>query len=431
MGSSGNPSSYLLLAAICCLLFLVFDAVRYFAVRIGPVRLRRWAGADRAIGASVFPFSAQQASVITIVLSQISLCVGISLTVLGASNTGGLLRAAFFAAVSWSIIVVLWKAILALLPDQVAEFVFRAMAPVVTVFYLLFWPVLFPLRKVSERMEARRDDVEEEEDVTGEELQAYIDVGEEEGILEEGEGKLVQSIVDFGDRVARELMTPRIDMLAVDAEGSLESLAQLFSESKYSRIPLYDGSVDHIVGIVHIKDVFDAYLRREPKVIRELARAPYFIHETKKVSELLREFQIEHLQIAVVLDEYGGTAGLITIEDVIEEIVGEIADEHEDEEESIVDGGDGTYMINGLVRVELIEELFDIDLSGEDYETVAGLISTNIGRVPKVGERVSKAGLIFEVDRADRKRIYRIRVMQDPEWTAAADRNGRQRAELT
>lgn len=429
MGSSGNSGSYLLLAAICCLLFLIFDAVRYFALRVGPVRLRRWAGGDRDNGGSLFPFNEQAASIITIVMSQITLGFGIAFTVLGVWN-GGLLRAAFFSAIAWSIIVVLWKTILALLPDSVAEIVFRGIAPVVTAFYLIFWPILFPLRRVTERMEARRDDDEDEEEVTEEELQAYIDVGEEEGIFEEGEGKLVQNIVDFGDRVARELMTPRIDILAAAAEAPLDSLAQLFSESKYSRIPIYEGSIDHVTGIVHIKDVFDAYLRREQRTVKELARPPFFVHETKKVSELLREFQIEHLQVAIVLDEYGGTAGLITIEDVIEEIVGEIADEHEDEEESVIDVGDGTYLVNGMVRIERLDEMFGVDIRGEDYETIAGLIFTKMGRVPLVGERVSRNGLVFEVERADRRRIYRIRVLQDPDWTPV-ERNGRQRAETT
>ena len=138
--------------------------------------------------------------------------------------------------------------------------------------------------------------------------------------------------------------------------------------------------------------------------------------ETKKVSELLREFQSEHIQAAVVVDEYGGTAGLITIEDILEDIVGEIADEHEEEETTIVDVGDGTYLVSGLVRVEQLEELLGAQLAGEDYETVAGLIFTSLGRVPSAGTRMTKNGYRFEVDRADRRRIYRVKVSKDPEW---------------
>src|SRR5204863_7776578 len=141
---------------------------------------------------------------------------------------------------------------------------------------------------------------------------------------------------------------------------SLDEMAKLFSESKYSRIPLYRESVDSIIGIVHVKEVFDAFLRGGmAAAVSELARPPYFVSETKKVSELLREFQSEHLQVAVVVDEYGGTAGLITIEDVIEDIVGEISDEHEDVEATIVDLGGDTYLVSGLLRVEALEEMIE------------------------------------------------------------------------
>src|SRR6185503_4542362 len=153
--------------------------------------------------------------------------------------------------------------------------------------------------------------------------------------------------VDFGDRVAKELMTPRIDVLAFDARQPIGELARLFSESKYSRIPIYTESIDQISGIIHIKEIFDAILKGEQRSVAELARPPYFVSETKKVSELLREFQSEHLQVAVVVDEYGGTAGIITIEDVVEEIVGEIADEHEEEEATVVEVGEGTWLVSG------------------------------------------------------------------------------------
>jgi CBS domain containing-hemolysin-like protein len=158
-------------------------------------------------------------------------------------------------------------------------------------------------------------------------------------------------------------------------------------------------------------------VKGETRPVAELARAAYFVSETKKVSELLREFQSEHIQVAVVVDEYGGTAGIITIEDIVEEIVGEIADEHEEDEATIVDMGDGEYMVSGQLRVEALQELLDAELEGDDYETVAGLISTLTGRIPKAGGVAKKNGYQFVVDRADRRRIYRVRVSKDPEWT--------------
>ncbi len=213
-------------------------------------------------------------------------------------------------------------------------------------------------------------------------------------------------------------MTPRIDVLAFDANRPFEELARQFSESKYARIPIYQESIDAITGIVHIKDVFDVVLKGEQRSVTDIARPPYFVSETKKANELLREFQSEHLQVAVVVDEYGGTAGIISIEDIVEEIVGDIADEHEDEEATIVDLGDGQYLVSGLLRVEELEEMLDAELAGEDYSTVAGMIFTTLGRVPKIGAVVTKNGFRFEVDRADRRRIYRVKVSRDPEFRA-------------
>ena len=169
---------------------------------------------------------------------------------------------------------------------------------------------------------------------------------------------------------------------------------------------------------MHVKDVFETIFRNESRSVAELARPPYFVSETKKVSELLREFQSEHLQVAVVVDEYGGTAGIITIEDVLEEIVGEIADEHEEDEATMVDLGNNEYLVSGQLRVDALEEMLDAEFEGEDYETVAGLIFTSLGRVPKAGATIRKNGYIFIVDRADRRRIYRVRVSRDPEWNA-------------
>ena len=167
---------------------------------------------------------------------------------------------------------------------------------------------------------------------------------------------------------------------------------------------------------MHIKEVFEAILKKESKSVPELARPPFFVPETKKVSELLREFQSEHIQVAVVVDEFGGTAGMITIEDIVEEIVGDIGDEHEAVEATVVDLGNDEYLVSGLLRVETLEEMLDAHFAGEDYETVAGMIFTTLGRVPKAGTVVTKNGYRFEVDRADRRRIYRVRISRDPEW---------------
>lgn len=412
---------WIVIAVFCGIIFLVFDAARFFAQQLGPVRLRRLAGDPEDEGHTRWAqYDARNFQLVIGALLQIALIIAIAATVMLFDESSFGISTLATAGI-WVGIVFLWKFVLALVPEPLSERLLRGLVPFTHFFYLLFWPVLFPLRLLLERIERNDEEDEDNEEPTDEEVQAYIDVGEDEGILEPSEGKLLQSIVDFGDRVARELMTPRIDVLSFDARRPIEELALLFSESKYSRIPIYVESIDRITGIVHIKEMFDAILKPEQKPVSALARPVYFVSETKKVSELLKEFQTEHLQVAVVVDEFGGTAGIITIEDIVEAIVGEISDEHEDEEATLVDLGDGTWMASGLLRVDALEDVVDAELAGDDYETIAGLIFTTLGRVPNVGATIRKNGVKFEVERADRRRIYRVKVSRDPEWTAGGE----------
>jgi len=418
MGSSLSHAHWTAIAIVCGLLYLIFDAARSFVQQVGPVTLRRWSGDPEMEAARRwFQYDPRNLQLLSGAMLQITLVVAMASTVM-AFDDRPMGEACLYAVAIWIAVAAVWKFVLAFIPEDLGEKFLRALLPFSHFFYLLFWPVLFPLRRLFARLERERDEDEadDEEEVTDEEVQAFIDVGEEEGILEGPEGRMVQSVVEFGDRLARELMTPRIDMVAFDARRPAEELARMFSESKYSRIPIYTESIDRITGVVNVKDLFDVVLEHEEKTVSALARPPYFVSETKKVSELLRELQSEHMQIAVVVDEYGGTAGIITLEDIVEEIVGEIADEHEEKEVAVIDVGGGEYLVSGLLRIDDLEEMLDAELSSDDYETVAGLISTGLGRIPKVGDMVHKNGYKFVVDRADRRRIYRVRVSQDPEW---------------
>jgi putative hemolysin len=414
---------WILIALVCGVLYLMFDALRSFALQLSPVRLRRLStDTDENTGRWSY-FDITDFQLVSGLLLQVALVIGAgATTMLYDEETIG--TAVFKSVAIWSVIVIVWKFVLAIVPEDTGEVILRALLPFTRSIYYIGWPLLFPLRKLLERLDRNQQQDDEEEEVTDEEVQAYIDVGEEEGIIEPSEGRLLQSIVDFGDRLAHEIMTPRIDVVAFDARRPLIELAKVLTESKYARIPIYEQSIDQITGIVHVKDVFEALLANQDRNVASLARPPYFVSETKKVSELLREFQTEHLQIAIIVDEYGGTAGIITTEDIIEEIVGEIADEHEDEEASLVQIDDDTWLVSGLLRVETLEEKLDADLSGEDYETVAGLIFTTLGRVPAGGTVIPKNGWLFEVDRADRRRIYRVKVRRDPNWNPDEEENG-------
>ncbi len=413
MGSSLSISTpWALLAAFCALLCLAFDGARYFVHRLGAVKLRRWAAEPSMRGGEWFEYDPDKFVLVSGALLQTAMLTGLGATIAAIDGPSTPIIALIAVAV-WILLFAAWKFVLALVPEAIAEPSLRSLIAISHVFYYLFWPLLFPLRWTMSRVEARRDENTAGDEVSDDEVRAYIDVGEEEGILEEGEGRLVQSIVDFGDRIAREVMTPRVEIQAFDVSGSTPALAALFSETKYSRIPVFERDVDHVVGIVHVKDLFDVVLKGESRSVRELMRPAYFVSETKPIIELLREFQTEHIQVAIVVDEFGGTAGLASIEDVVEEIVGDIADEHEDVEASVVEVEPGVFLVNGMTRIENLQELFGVDIEDEGYETVAGLIFTATGHVPKVAEIVKKGGLVFEVERADRKRIYRVRVVRD------------------
>lgn len=413
MGSSISVLQAVLLAVVFGLLYLVFDAARFFLHHVSPVRLRQWSGSDPrfAMGSRWFQYNKQHFSLVSGILLQLSMIAAVAFTIVALSSQGiGI--AILSAALIWCLVSIVWKSLLALVSDDRGENAIRFLIPVSHAAYYLLWPLLFPFRVLLREL-GEREDEEDDEEVTDEEVQAYIDVGEEEGILEEGEGKLVQSIVEFGDRIAREVMTPRVDLFAIETGAGFDELVELFDESKFSRLAVYEQDVDHIIGFVHIKDAFSNIRRGLAPPIRDITRPALFVSETKNVAELLREFQIERQQIAIVVDEYGGTAGIISIEDLLEEIVGEILDEHEDpEEQSWVEIDDGIYLVSGLMKIEDLEELTgqEIEIEEDDFETVAGLIFKEAGRVPKMGETVQRGDLLLSVDRADRKRIYRVRV---------------------
>ncbi|HEX2224610.1 MAG TPA: hemolysin family protein [Thermoanaerobaculia bacterium] len=268
--------------------------------------------------------------------------------------------------------------------------------------------VLAPL--VPVRQADRRENGEESEAASDEEIEAFIDVGTREGILEPEQGEMLWSIVDFGDTLARSVMTPRIDIICAPVTATIDELADRFVESGHSRLPLYQESIDNIVGVLHIRDVLRALRSAEPVSVPDLVKPPLFIPETKPLGELLKELQARFQQVAIVVDEYGGTAGLVTVEDLLEEIVGEIMDEHEALVAELEPVSEGVWRLDGRAHVELLDELFQVDLDDAEFETVAGLIFTALGRVPQVGESVDCYGLRFTVEAVADRRIQTVRV---------------------
>ncbi len=222
--------------------------------------------------------------------------------------------------------------------------------------------------------------------------------------------RLLRSIVDFGDTLVREVMTPRPDIAAIRADATLIELVAFYRHQEYSRIPVFDEDLDNIAGIVFVKDLlkFDGDLASTP--VTAIMRPAFFVPETKKVQELLKELQQKQLQLAIVVDEYGGTAGLVTLEDLLEEIVGEIRDEYDVETEPVVDQGDGSFIVSGKVNVDEVADRLGLAIHGEGFETMGGYLLSHIGRVPAVGERFEVDGLEVEVLEAEKRRVHKVRV---------------------
>jgi CBS domain containing-hemolysin-like protein len=248
---------------------------------------------------------------------------------------------------------------------------------------------------------------------------AVPEAAEQQGLIEGDERRLLQSIVDFGNTLVREVMTPRPDMVAIRADATYDELRALFREQEYSRIPVYKENLDNIVGFVFIKDLLrldapeSGQSRLQPDLGRFI-RPATFVPETKRVAEMLKEFQRKQVQIAIVVDEYGGTAGLVTIEDLLEEIVGEIRDEYDVETAPVVDEGQGSFVFSAKVNIDEVRDRLGVEIEPEGFETVGGYVLTRVGRVPAVGETFEIDGLQIEVLEAERRRIHKVRMRLAP-----------------
>ncbi len=272
-------------------------------------------------------------------------------------------------------------------------------------YYLAIIPIL-AADLIAARLLHLEDNREEGEAEREQEERAFIDVATEDGIIEEDEKELIKGVLEFGETVVREIMTPRTDIDAVDISAGYDDLVAMFRDAKHSRVPVYQETVDDIIGILHLKDLIQA--RPEGFHLRDILQKPFYVPETKRVTELLREMQMARTKMAVILDEYGGTAGLVTIEDLMEEIVGEIEDEHDAQYEEIQELNDGVYRVDGRCNVETLEEKTGITLDMEDIDTVGGAVFSVFGRIPSEGEQVSHGSLDILVEEMDRRRVVSV-----------------------
>jgi putative hemolysin len=252
-------------------------------------------------------------------------------------------------------------------------------------------------------------------DVPSEAAKIDADPVEQDGIIEGEERRLLQNIMDFGGTLVREVMTPRPDIVALPEKATIGELRAIFREQEYSRFPVFKDSLDNIAGFVFIKDLVAMDASEDARPITSVIRPAVVVPETKRVPELLKQFQRQQTQIAIVVDEYGGTAGLVTIEDLLEEIVGEIRDEYDVESETVVDEGNGRFVFSGKVDVDEIAHRLDVHIEREGFETVGGYLLSHLGRVPTVGERFDIDGLTVEVLDAERRRVNKVRIVKHEE----------------
>jgi putative hemolysin len=268
-----------------------------------------------------------------------------------------------------------------------------------------------------------------EAEITAEELRLIVERGGEQGVLEAEEEQMINAVIELGERRVHEVMVPRVSIAALPVSASFDEASELVIRAGHSRIPVYEDSIDEVVGILYAKDLLP-YLRPdagEHPALRKLLRPPFLVPESMTIDDLLHELQRRKVHLAIVLDEYGGTAGMVTIEDLLEEIVGEIQDEYDVEEPMVVKLSDTEARVDGRADVDVLNELFDLDLELEDseeYDTVGGLVFHRIGKVPAPGDKVQLDGLTLTVESTDGRRVGKVLAVHRPDDSDASDDEG-------
>lgn len=255
----------------------------------------------------------------------------------------------------------------------------------------------------------------DEETVTEEEIRMMVDVGEEKGSIKEEEKELINNVFEFNDKVVSEIMIHRKDIYAIDINSDIDNILQELDEYKYSRIPVYEENIDNIVGMLFIKDLLANVSKKEKVDISKIMREPYFVSENKQIDELFRDLQKNKHQLAIVLDEYGGTAGLVTMEDIIEELVGNIFDEYDDEEKEFEKIDDNTFMISGSVSIHDLRKILGVEIPEGEYDTLSGYLIELLGRIPSDDEKpvIETKRVTYKIEDYEEKRILWVKACRN------------------
>lgn len=290
-------------------------------------------------------------------------------------------------------------------------------APLILFLSRIFMPLIWIVERVSPKFGIGKETIEPA--VTEEEIKEWIDVGKEDGTIEQGEQDMLYSVLEFADTTAREIMTPRIDVILMEDTVTFEEAIRIFNETGFSRIPVYHDQIDNITGILNVKDVFSAMVsHRKDSTIKEIMYDPMFVPETKKIDDLLKELQVHRVQMAIIIDEYSSFVGIVTVEDILEEIVGDILDEYDKEEPEIQTIAEGVFAIDAQMWVDDINERLKINLpTDESYETVGGLIIDRLGHIPlHPGEKteINDGKITLVVMQMHGRRIVKVKIVIHP-----------------
>ncbi|MCI8894337.1 MAG: HlyC/CorC family transporter [Lachnospiraceae bacterium] len=305
-----------------------------------------------------------------------------------------------FGEISPKTLATIYADRIALIYSGIISFLMKLLTPAIFIVNKLAMGFLFLLRV---------DPNKAENAMTEDELRTIVDVSHEEGVIETEERQMINNVFDFGDAQAKDVMVPRIDMTFASIDNTYQELLTIFQEDHYTRLPVYEGSTDNVVGIINMKDLL-LYEDREQFHLRDILRKPYYTYEHKSTSELMLEMRKSSINIAIVLDEYGATAGLITLEDLLEEIVGEIRDEYDDDEEDPIQAiNEREYMVQGSLNLEDLNDMLHLDLTSEDYDSVGGYLIGLLDHLPEAGESIeTEAGLYLRVEDMEKNRINKV-----------------------
>lgn len=346
------------------------------------------------------------------------LATSLSINLLHSLGWGGVGTALGFATGIMTFLVLVFGEIMPkTLAIQNAERVALSAAPFIYVISFILYPLIIVLTAVSQLflMLFGYKVPKKGPFVTEEDIRILLTLGEKEGVIEERERKMIANIFDLGDTMVREVMTPKPDILAADIDGGIDKVVAVITESGHSRIPLYEGNLDNMLGIVCAKDILSITADQQGEGLRSLLRPVIFVPETKKLDDLMREMQSSRTHLAVVVDEYGGMAGIVTFEDLLEEVVGEIRDEFDREEKRIEKVDELSYLVDARLTVAEVNEALKLDIPAGDYDTIGGFVLEKLGKVPTVGDVVHYQNLIMHVEKVAKRRITRIQLFRQKE----------------